>query len=60
MAVPALARHGMDAIVLVNWGCLVVTLVTVECVLRWREIVPAGQRKALRQASEEPALSGRG
>ncbi len=61
MAVPALARHGMDAVVLVNWGCLAVTLLTVECVLRWREIVPAGQRrKALRQTSEEPALSGRG
>ena len=40
MAVPALARHGMDAIVLVNWGCLVVTLVLVECLIRWREIVP--------------------
>jgi uncharacterized membrane protein YozB (DUF420 family) len=61
MAVPALARHGMDAIVVVNWACLAVTLVTVECVLRWREIVPAGHRsEALRRTSEEPALSGRG
>jgi hypothetical protein len=40
MAIPALARRGMDAIVLVNWGCLAVTLVVVECVIRWREIVP--------------------
>jgi uncharacterized membrane protein len=44
MAVPALARHGMDAIVLVNWWCLAVTLVTVECMLRWREIIPPGPR----------------
>lgn len=38
MAIPALARQGMDAIVLVNWGCLAVTLVVVECIIRWREI----------------------
>lgn len=44
MAVPALARHGMDAIVLVNWGCLAVTLVVVECLIRWREIVPDSKR----------------
>jgi uncharacterized membrane protein len=41
MAIPALARLGMDAVVLVNWGCLALTLVVVECHLRWREIVPA-------------------
>ena len=41
MAIPALASQGMDAIVLVNWGCLAVTLVVVECILRWREIVPS-------------------
>ena len=41
MAIPALARHGMDAIVLVNWACLALTLVVVECLLRWREVFPA-------------------
>lgn len=41
MAIPVLARHGMDAVVLVNWGCLAVTLVVTECLLRWREIVPS-------------------
>jgi hypothetical protein len=41
MAIPALARHGMDAVVLVNWGCLAVTLVLVESFLRWREVFPA-------------------
>jgi uncharacterized membrane protein len=35
MAIPALARHGMDAIVLVNWACLAVTLVVTECLLNW-------------------------
>ncbi|MGH9420010.1 MAG: DUF2306 domain-containing protein [Thermoanaerobaculia bacterium] len=40
MAIPALGRRGMDAVVLVNWGCLAVTLVVVECLLRWRQIVP--------------------
>lgn len=43
MAIPALARHGMDAIVLVNWGCLAVTLVVVECLIRWHEIVPSSK-----------------
>ncbi len=38
MAIPALARHGMDSIVLVNWACLAVTLVTTECVLNWNVI----------------------
>ncbi len=41
MAIPALARQGMDAIVLVNWACLAVTLVAVEALLRWREVFPA-------------------
>jgi uncharacterized membrane protein len=41
MAFPVLARHGMDAVVLVNWGCLAVTLVVVEALLHWRQIVPA-------------------
>ena len=35
MAIPALAAKGMDAIVLVNWGCLAVTLVATECYLQW-------------------------
>lgn len=44
MAIPALARHGMDSIVLVNWGCLAVTLVVVEVLLRWRDFLPTVQR----------------
>jgi hypothetical protein len=40
MAIPALARRGMDSIVLVNWGCMVVSLVVVECFLRWRQVFP--------------------
>jgi uncharacterized membrane protein len=51
MAIPALARQGMDAIVLVNWGCLAVTLVVVECVLRWREVFPSAQRNKSLDAS---------
>jgi uncharacterized membrane protein len=43
MAIPAVARHGMDAVVLVNWGCFAVTLVAVESFLRWREVFPARQ-----------------
>jgi uncharacterized membrane protein len=53
MAVPALARHGMDAIVLVNWGCFAVSLVVVECVIRWREIVSSTPSK--RMSHSEPA-----
>jgi hypothetical protein len=45
MAIPALARHGMDAVVLVNWGCLAVTLVATECLLRWREVFPVVGRR---------------
>jgi uncharacterized membrane protein len=40
MAIPAIGRQGMDAVVLVNWGCFAVTLIVMEVVLRWREIVP--------------------
>lgn len=40
MAIPVLARQGMDAIVLVNWACFALTLVVVECALRWREVFP--------------------
>jgi len=35
MAIPAPARGGLDSVVLVNWGCLAITLVVTECVLRW-------------------------
>jgi hypothetical protein len=35
IAIPALARTGMDGVVLVNWGCLAITLVVTECWLRW-------------------------
>jgi hypothetical protein len=44
MAIPALAQRGMDAVVLVNWGCLAITLVVAECFLRWREWIPAFAR----------------
>jgi hypothetical protein len=47
MAIPALARHGMDSIVLVNWACLVVSLVVAEFVLRWRDLFPARKPKPL-------------
>jgi hypothetical protein len=43
MAIPAVARGGMDSVVLVNWGCMVITLVAAECFLRWRQILP-GQK----------------
>ena len=42
MAIPALARGGMDSVVLVNWGCLAVTLVVTECVLRWPALFDHG------------------
>ena len=52
MAIPALARHGMDSIVLVNWACLAVTLVATECILNWDAIrtrpLPAGGANSLR------------
>jgi hypothetical protein len=38
MAIPALAQRGMDAVVLVNWGCLTVTLIAAECFLRWPQL----------------------
>jgi uncharacterized membrane protein len=41
MAIPPIARGQMDSIVLVNWGCLAVTLVITELYLRRREIFPA-------------------
>lgn len=42
MAIPALARGGMDAVVLVNWGCLAITLVVTECALRWPTLFQGG------------------
>jgi hypothetical protein len=61
MAIPALARHGMDAVVLVNWGCLAVTLVVMECLLRWREVLVSPQpNKALHPSAAGAVSSGRG
>lgn len=40
MAIPAIGQRGMDSVVLVNWGCLVVSLVAVEFILRWRDLFP--------------------
>lgn len=40
MAIPALAHRGMDAVVMVNWLCLAVTLIAAECFLRWRQLFP--------------------
>jgi uncharacterized membrane protein len=59
MAVPALARHGMDAVVLVNWGCLAVTLVVVEAFLRWREVFPAPQPNTRLQPAAAGAIVSR-
>ena len=59
MAIPALARQGMDAVVLVNWGCFAITLIVMEILLRWHEIVP--RRPAHPSAAAAPtaaAISG--
>lgn len=40
MAFPAIARYGMDSVVLVNWGCFTLSLVIVEFALRWGELFP--------------------
>ena len=45
MAIPTLAHHGMGAIVLINWGCLAVTLVVMERSLHWREVCPSVPRR---------------
>jgi hypothetical protein len=52
MAIPALAQKGMDAVVLVNWGCLAVTLVVTEVLLRWPDLV-SGNRIKARKAQPE-------
>jgi uncharacterized membrane protein len=59
MAIPALARHGMDAVVLVNWGCLAITLVIVECLLRWREVFPTRQPNNRLQPTPAGAILSR-
>ncbi len=56
MAIPALARHGMDSVVVVNWGCLVLSLVCVEFILRWHDLFPADRPNS---AAELEALSRR-
>ena len=61
MAVPSLAERGLDAVVLVNWACFAVTLVVVECLLRWREIVPGkAPRQGVVPDVRESTASGRG
>jgi hypothetical protein len=52
MAIPVIARGGLDSVVLVNWGCMVLSLVIAECFLRWREIFP---RRSLRFALSTPS-----
>lgn len=47
MAIPALERGGMDSIVLVNWACMVITLVVVEYFLRWRQLFPVRAVRAV-------------
>jgi hypothetical protein len=42
MAIPVIGRGGLDSVVMVNWGCMVLSLVITECFLRWRQIVPRG------------------
>jgi hypothetical protein len=46
MAIPALAAKGMDAIVLVNWACLALTLIVTECLLQWPRLAATGTRSA--------------
>jgi hypothetical protein len=48
----------MDAIVLVNWACLAVTLVVIEIFLRWPEIALAGNRRRRRTEGESAAMNG--
>ena len=61
MAFPHSRAMAWTSVVLVNWGCLAVTLVVMECVLRWREIVPFAQpNTALHPSAASAAISGRG
>ncbi len=57
MAIPALARQGMDAVVLVNWGCLGVTLVMIEVLLRWHEIFPFRQDRRVLPSVDGTSMS---
>jgi uncharacterized membrane protein len=56
MAIPALARHGIDSIVLVNWLCLAVSLVCAEFALRWRDLFPPRHRPASSATAVSSAL----
>lgn len=40
MAIPPIAAHGMDSVVLVNWGCFALSLVIAEFGLRWGDLFP--------------------
>lgn len=46
MAIPALGRHGMDSVVLVNWACLALSLLVMEVAFRWREVLPPRDKTA--------------
>jgi len=52
MAAPPLADAGIDAIVLVNWACLVLTLVATEVVLQWPRLFP----RSTAEPRSEPAV----
>lgn len=58
MAIPALARQGMDAVVLVNWACFAITLIVMEVLLRWHEIIP--HRPARKPAGAAPTAAAIG
>jgi uncharacterized membrane protein len=51
MAIPVLARHGMDSVVLVNWACLVLSLVCAEFILRWRDLFPVRHSQSVSAGS---------
>jgi hypothetical protein len=44
MAVPPVGAQGMDAVVAVNWLCLVLTLVGAELIVQWPKLTRLGQR----------------
>ena len=59
MAIPALARQGMDAVVLVNWACFAVTLVAMEVLLHWQEISLAHSPTPRALGSTRHSVAGR-
>ncbi len=59
MAIPAIARHGMDSVVLVNWGCFALSLVISDFALRWGSLFPSRSIAAPAVAANS-ALSARG